>query len=954
VELFLRERYGIGPGRSNLDSNIRTILDTYPKNEIRLNSEQKRILKTVLMMQAISQKLGDSVELLLPTEQNINHAFEGTDLEQSRAVNIIKNQLIKEDILYAKPMGNGKVQYAATAVTGNQTQIDNIKKRIVDETKTASLVSGGELGSALSLTAALHFRYAITPVTIENFTTTINRITNKTTTYKIYTVLSFARNDEEQNKIRRLIKDAMKDERYKDLVFVDASSTVMSGERFEQWVEFTANEEYWRAKDGGLASEMSRKAKSILEEWKTDISNGSFTVYSAFARTGESYNSASSALIALSNTVIRKYRLSFDNAKVSDNFFLVSGLPSGAKYGITQTCGGVFQQASVIPMMQGAWQVKDYWNSTPTLPLSELKLKVDELINTAFESDERRIAVGDIFDALVEYGFMPCNLYAFLTGFLLKEYAADTYRYSDGETGDKMSVEKLSEIIGEYIKHKNTPIVRYKEKFIAVMSREQIAFAELSKVVFGIADNMSVEQTAVRIRSKLKELGYPIWCFKEIDTNGLDEFIDKLAAIANSNNRSESVAKLADAIGRMSLQTPTAAGNLSVLINKNNGPKSMQEFLTSFENGAILELAKEINTQAVLLDVRCQVGSGEALWLWDQETGEDELRKLLTDYKIVAASNRINTKTSSLAACLGEWRGKAKSIRTPCSALFTEVPALKAFLGCLRDIAVTGELPYDKRSIFLAELENNGKALADFSSTKTAVFKSIYSFHLTGFSENEVNILYSRLPMTSFTSDKSDFEKIVAAETEKIRFAQEKYKLHQLWERQTSSKTPRDWSAKNRTPLLSLVPDALRGDARRAFGAINKNNPEDAEVKFALEFLQHKASFLTDLDDKAEVDTACVRDIIGRFIVMLPDADELRSHLEAVVTMHPYDWYGDHVVQREVEKFAQARYNQGGSDRVLARIEKMDADKAKEYLKRLIKDNMNVGIEIISEGGSEA
>jgi hypothetical protein len=137
------------------------------------------------------------------------------------------------------------------------------------------------------------------------------------------------------------------------------------------------------------------------------------------------------------------------------------------------------------------------------------------------------------------------------------------------------------------------------------------------------------------------------------------------------------------------------------------------------------------------------------------------------------------------------------------------------------------------------------------------------------------------------------------------------------------------------------------------FGAINRNNPEEAEVKFALEFLQHKASFLTDLGDKVKIDAAFIRDIIGRFTVVLPDADEVRSRLEAVVTTLPYDWYGDRVVQREVERFAQARYNQGGSDRALARIEKMDADKAKEYLKRLIKDYINVGIEIISEGGSE-
>ena len=250
---------------------------------------------------------------------------------------------------------------------------------------------------------------------------------------------------------------------------------------------------------------MSRKAKSILEDWKTDVTNGSFTVYSAFAKTGEPYGSASSALIALSNTVIRKYPLSFDNAKVSDNFFLVSGLSSGARFGITQTCGGVFQQASVVPMMQGAWQVASYWESAPSLPLSKLKLKVDELAKSAFESDGR-IAVGDIFDALMEQGFMPCNLYALLTGFLLKEYSADTYRYSDGETGDKMSVDKLAEIIGEYIKHKNTPIARYKEKYIEVMTKEQMALRTLQRLSSAFLIICSYRTDAFSYPSKVEEL----------------------------------------------------------------------------------------------------------------------------------------------------------------------------------------------------------------------------------------------------------------------------------------------------------------------------------------------------------------------------------------------------------------------------------------------------------------
>jgi len=946
------DEYSTGVGKSNLDFIIRTILDTFPKNAGRLLAEEKRVLKTVLMMQAISQKLGDSVDLFLTTDQNINYAFEGTELEQNRAINIVK-KLVHDGTLYEKPMGGGKIQYAAAAVSGDQAQIENIKKRIAGDTRTVMLVFGGDLGAALSLSPPLRVRYDITPVTIENFTVTINKITNESTTYKFRAVLSFARSDEEQNKIREFIKGAMKDNRYENLVFIDASSTVLGAERFEQWVDHAANEEYWRTKDVRLADEMARKAKAILENWKTDVASNTFTVYSKYVKIGEPYGNASSVLTALSNIVIKKHPLSFDNAKVSEQMFAASGLPSGAKCGITQTCGGAVQQSFVVPLMQDAWQISEYWKSSPTRPISKLKRDVDDLVNNAFKRDGR-ISVGDIFDWLIGQGFMPCNLYALLTGFLLKEYAVDAYRYSDGETGDRMSVDKLAEIVGEYIKHKNTPIHHYKDKYLEVMTKEQMAFVDFAKVVFGISDNMAIEQVAIRIRSKLKDLGYPIWSFKELDTNGLEDFIDKLVALANPHNTGDSVAKTASAIGRMSIQTPTAAQNLFALLTKDNAPKAMKEFLKYFENGEVLSLADEIGVADALLDVRRQVGSGEALWLWDKETGEDEIRKLLTDYKIVAASNRINSKASSLPACIEGWREKVKSIRIACAALVVEVPVLRAFFQTLRDIASSGELQYDKRKAFLTELTTNANNFDEFFTSKIDVFKNLYSFHLTGFSDSEVNALYSKLSVNAFTADKSDCEKNVAALAEKIRSEQEKYKLHQLWEEKTVSKTPRQWSIKNKTPVLSLVPENLQSDARRVFGTINRNNPEEKEVKFALEYLQTKAAFLENLSVKDKVDAAFTRDFIGKFSVILPDAEAVRSHLESVIPSEPYDWYGNPTVLREVEKFAHARYIQGGSDEVLERIEKMDESKAKDYLKRLVKENMNVGVEIILEGGGRS
>ena len=44
---------------------------------------------------------------------------------------------------------------------------------------------------------------------------------------------------------------------------------------------------------------------------------------------------------------------------------------------------------------------------------------------------------------------------------------------------------------------------------------------------------------------------------------------------------------------------------------------------------------------------------------------------------------------------------------------------------------------------------------------------------------------------------------------------------------------------------------------------------------------------------------------------------------------------------------AEAKYNQTGCDRALEKIDGMEINDVKRYLKELIKDNMIVGMEII-------
>ena len=59
-----------------------------------------------------------------------------------------------------------------------------------------------------------------------------------------------------------------------------------------------------------------------------------------------------------------------------------------------------------------------YWEVYPHANISRLKIKLDALIKNEIEKNSN-ISFDDIFSWLIERGFMPLNIYAFLTGFLL-------------------------------------------------------------------------------------------------------------------------------------------------------------------------------------------------------------------------------------------------------------------------------------------------------------------------------------------------------------------------------------------------------------------------------------------------------------------------------------------------------------------------------------------------------
>lgn len=136
------------------------------------------------------------------------------------------------------------------------------------------------------------------------------------------------------------------------------------------------------------------------------------------------------------------------------------------------------------------------------------------------------------------------------------------------------------------------------------------------------------------------------------------------------------------------------------------------------------------------------------------------------------------------------WKEYTRYIKSPASVITAKCPELMYFIGCLKDIAENGEISHEKHEKFLAELTEKASIISALKEEKIAIFKETYSLYLVGFNDAEVRKVYNTLPASSFTDDKSTFEKNVSAISDEIRSEQERFRLLELWEEKQAPRTP--------------------------------------------------------------------------------------------------------------------------------------------------------------------
>ena len=391
------------------------------------------------------------------------------------------------------------------------------------------------------------------------------------------------------------------------------------------------------------------------------------------------------------------------------------------------------------------------------------------------------------------------------------------------------------------------------------------------------------------------------------------------------------------------------ANDLKVLLNKEKCTEGMKAYLKEFDNGELITLAEEAGDSGQYINVlRRKFDAEAANWVWDVETAQQKIREVILEYKIIVESNKVISKSTTFENTVREWCDKCQYIRISYPAAKNYLDGFSAFLEVLYNVKKSGVILDSQKQKFYDLLIANADNFRTFYGNQIDLFKKVCEFYLEGFTDEEIKEIYNTIPTGSFTKDKTEYTNIINNKVEEYKRNSKSAKLKKIWKEKTNTDTPREWSKKYKMPILCMVEDKEIQIAKAAFGAVNKAHPDEASIDKAIAYFS-TATFFTKLDDENARNKAFVDSIIKNYDVMLTNLDEVKQYLDSRITADAYDWFGLPEVEKKLRQMAEAKYNQGGCDKALEKIDNMNLEDVKRYLKDLIKDDMIVGMAIIKD-----
>lgn len=955
-------------GQDKLASGIKEVLGCYTaKMDRELIEDEKRVLKTILLLQAVSDRMSGNKDIFLPNDKNLTMAFEGTDIELS-ARNIAK-KLLNTHIVTRTPLTGEVFSYCCKNTGASIDSTPFIKDAQNKSTKDLSFMTGCELRSTVELSGALKARYNLAYATVTDFDGEIKKANNPdSASNKLYAIVTIARDDNERAVLQKKIKVFYELNTNSDVVVIDTSNTILGEANYNEFVE-----NYAMALAIGNSDINQRKtyegyAIDVLKNWAKKIKTGDFYVYSRYVKDGDRSTNFTDLTEKLMEINKFHYPECLEAAfpNVLNTMYDANSLAAGATCGINEETKGTFRSANEATKLENAlkdaWKIEDYWKSSHSY-IANLKNSVVDIIEDVFK-DHDRVSISHIYNILKmePYGFMPCNLTAFILGFVLKEYANTVYSYSDNMTTDTLDTEKLATMISEVIKQENTPDKRYKDKYIVTLTEAERAFNKATSEAFGIDPKycVSVTDTRSRIREQMKTFSFPIWLIEySIDDvsfrtskDKVCSLIDSYCSLANNQNdgKGKSDSDIALEIGDMCIAEKDIVEDLKSILLKDICKKGMQKYLEIYAGGKLVSIANAVGDGGQYINhLEYKFSSDAANWVWNKDTVHSKIDELTVEYEIIEYSNKVLAKHVSYVETMRAWCDKIGQIRLAYSVIKNNIEEGKEFYEMLRDLKKANSLLDSQKAKFLNLLKDNVDHFKTFMSTQAEMFMKSCAHYLDELTLDDVRAMIEDDQYSfkgSYVSEPDKYIEKVQNAVNTYKGTLENVKLRKLWKELTGTDRPFDWSNVYSMPVMAMVPDSDSEIARKAFSTINTGKNDPNAIASAMDYIS-KMSYVDKLTSKDARDKAFIDAFLKDYEALFDNVDSVKDYLKAHITDQPYYWLENKSVTAKIRELANAKYMETGYSKAKKVIDDMPAEKVKEYLKQLIEDNVLVGVEIM-------
>ncbi|MBR4458458.1 MAG: cysteine desulfurase [Clostridia bacterium] len=256
-----------GKGRNGLNDDVRGVLESYQSLQAdKLLPDEQRVLRTVLLLQAISLRISGN-ELLTPSASNLELAFAGTDWSKGKAL-AIANGLIEKGILFEKPVGSGKKEYCVAGGGPRTINLPKLIEEVLAQTKTQGLITGSAPmldQQGVYLPKSFEKRYIVEATSYGSFTNAVQKMKSTQVSDRFKLIVTFAKDDAEQQQLHQQIIKTI-NMPGNDIMFAE-SQTPMGKDLLDQYANNMALAKHNAGKDDQQAGHYSKQAAKTVEEW---------------------------------------------------------------------------------------------------------------------------------------------------------------------------------------------------------------------------------------------------------------------------------------------------------------------------------------------------------------------------------------------------------------------------------------------------------------------------------------------------------------------------------------------------------------------------------------------------------------------------------------------------------------------------------------------------------------